>query len=92
MGRVASLAPAFVLVLCPFSISVTYHAASQANSFRPLCGQHHFEENDDFEECPVCGWVNDGVQRADPDYRGGYNRISLNEAKKKFAAGKKVFD
>ena len=58
----------------------------------PLCGQHHFEENDDFEECPVCGWVNDGVQRADPDYRGGYNRISLNEAKKKFAAGKKVFD
>ena len=52
----------------------------------PLCGQHHFEE------CPVCGWVNDGVQRADPDYRGGYNRISLNEAKKKFAAGKKVFD
>jgi len=41
----------------------------------PLCGQHHFEENDDFEECPVCGWVNDGVQRADPDYRGGYNRI-----------------
>ena len=43
----------------------------------PLCGQHHFE---------------DGVQRADPDYRGGYNRISLNEAKKKFAAGKKVFD
>lgn len=31
MGRVASLAPAFVLVLCPFSISVTYHAASQAN-------------------------------------------------------------
>ena len=41
----------------------------------PLCGQHHFEENDDFEECPVCGWVNDGVQ-----------------AKKKFAAGKKVFD
>ena len=58
----------------------------------PLCGQHHFEENDDFEECPVCCWVNDGVQRADPDYRGGYNRISLNEAKKKFAAGKKVFD
>ena len=58
----------------------------------PLCGQHHFEENDDFEECPVCGWVNDGVQRADPNYRGGDNRISLNEAKKKFAAGKKVFD
>lgn len=58
----------------------------------PACGQHSFDEDNDFEECPVCGWVNDGVQRADPDYRGGYNRISLNEAKKKFAEGKKVFD
>lgn len=58
----------------------------------PLCGQHNFEEYGDFEECPVCGWVNDGVQRAYPDYAGGYNRISLNEAKKKFAAGKKVFE
>ena len=57
-----------------------------------LRGQHSFDEDNDFEECPVCGWVNDGVQRADPDYRGGYNRISLNEAKKKFAEGKKVFD
>ena len=46
----------------------------------PVCGQHSFDEDNDFEECPVCGWVNDGVQRADPDYRGGYNRISLNEA------------
>ena len=55
----------------------------------PVCGQHSFDEDN---ECHVCGWVNDGVQRADPDYRGGYNRISLNEAKKKFAEGKKVFD
>lgn len=55
----------------------------------PLCGQHHFEENDDFEECPVCGWVNDGVQRADPDYRGGYNRISLNEAKRNLPQAKR---
>ena len=31
--------------------------------------------------CPVCG-----------QHSGGYNRISLNEAKKKFAEGKKVFD
>ena len=32
----------------------------------PVCGQHSFDEDNDFEECPVCGWVNDGVQRADP--------------------------
>jgi rubredoxin len=58
----------------------------------PVCGQHAFEEADDFEECPVCGWVNDGVQRADPDYPGGYNRISLNDARKKWKAGRKVWD
>lgn len=58
----------------------------------PVCGQHNFEEADDFEECPVCGWVNDGVQQADPDYPGGYNRISLNDARKKWEAGRKVWD
>ena len=58
----------------------------------PVCGQHNFDESDDFEECPVCGWVNDGVQQADPDYPGGYNRISLNDARKKWEAGRKVWD
>lgn len=58
----------------------------------PVCGQHNFEEADDFEECPVCGWVNDGVQQEDPDYPGGYNRISLNDARKKWEAGRKVWD
>ena len=58
----------------------------------PVCGQHNFEEADDFEECPVCGWVNDGVQQADPDYPGGYNRISLNDARKKWESGRKVWD
>ena len=58
----------------------------------PVCGQHNFDESDDFEECPVCGWVNDGVQQADPDYSGGYNRISLNDARKKWKAGVRVWD
>ncbi len=25
----------------------------------PVCEQYHFEEKDVFEECPICGWVDD---------------------------------
>lgn len=57
----------------------------------PVCGKYHFEEKDAYEECPVCGWVDDLLQRTEPDYKGGFNRISVNEAKKLFASGKKVW-
>ena len=67
----------------------TFPAEKIVKEYRP---EYVLESFFYIRPCPVCGWVNDGVQRADPDYRGGYNRISLNEAKKKFAAGKKVFD
>ena len=79
--------------LFPDGIPEEYQALDDEESQPcPVCGQHNFEEADDFEECPVCGWVNDGVQQADPDYPGGYNRISLNDARKKWEAGRKVWD
>ena len=34
--------------------------------------------------CGVCCWEDDGVQLRDPDYRGGANGMSLNEARKNF--------
>lgn len=37
-----------------------------------------------FQICPVCGWEDDNVQFHDPDYTGGANDVSLNEAKKNF--------
>ena len=37
-----------------------------------------------FEICPVCFWEDDNVQFNDPNYRGGANRVSLNEAKQNF--------
>jgi len=39
--------------------------------------------------CPVCGWEDDPVQFADPDYRGGTNTDSLNEVRFSFEAWRK---
>ncbi|MES0812436.1 CPCC family cysteine-rich protein [Roseibium sp. SCPC15] len=52
------------------------------------CGYYTIGPEGDFsyEICPVCFWEADPVQNADPDYAGGVNVPSLNEAKKTFAA------
>jgi len=34
--------------------------------------------------CPVCFWEDDGIQNDNPDFRGGANRVSLNEAKENY--------
>lgn len=34
--------------------------------------------------CPVCYWEDDSVQFADPDYEGGANSESLNQARANF--------
>ncbi len=47
----------------------------------PVCGQYEFPEEDSYDVCPVCDWEDDGVQEDDPDYRGGANPMSLNEAR-----------
>ncbi len=38
-----------------------------------------------FDICPVCFWEDDPVQYDDPDYAGGANGISLNQARVNFA-------
>lgn len=50
----------------------------------PCCEFFTLEDNPiqpTFEICPVCFWENDPLQSEKPDYSGGANRISLNEAK-----------
>jgi len=37
-----------------------------------------------YELCPVCFWEDDGVQFNDPNYAGGANRESLNQARANF--------
>ena len=52
----------------------------------PCCGHLTLGEEgaDTFEICPVCFWEDDNVQNENPDYEGGANGISLNEAKKNY--------
>ncbi|MCJ7836795.1 hydrolase [Cuneatibacter sp. NSJ-177] len=56
----------------------------------PCCGSLSLSEPPPgtFEICPICGWEDDEVQFNDPDYEGGANRLSLNQAKKVFLTKK----
>ena len=53
----------------------------------PVCGEHEFEESGGYEICPVCGWEDDALQEAQPDYEGGANKMSLNQAKEAYKNG-----
>lgn len=43
-----------------------------------------------FEICDVCQWQDDPFQNSKPDYPGGANRMSLNQARAAFARGESV--
>ena len=47
----------------------------------PCCGEGLVEAGHEFDICEVCGWEDDDYQFYHPDYSGGANRISLNEAR-----------
>lgn len=56
----------------------------------PVCNRHTFEEQDSYDLCPICGWGDDALQEKNPDYRDGYNHMSLNEARRAYAKGIKL--
>ena len=56
----------------------------------PVCGEYEFERENNFEICEVCGWENDGLQMDDPDEENCANVMSLNQARKAWAEGRKV--
>jgi len=62
--------------------------AAVSRSPCPCCGYRTLDEEPPgtFEICPVCYWEDDLVQFRDPDYRGGANEESLNEARRNFKA------
>ncbi|WP_262983465.1 CPCC family cysteine-rich protein [Pectobacterium peruviense] len=44
----------------------------------------------EYDICSNCGWEYDPVQSREPNYAGGANKMSLNEARKAFKNGQKV--
>lgn len=54
----------------------------------PVCGKYYFTEKNAYEICPVCGWEDDKLQRREPDFKGGANRMSLTEAIRDYRGGK----
>ena len=56
----------------------------------PVCKKHYFEFYDDFDECPICGWTNDVVQKDKPDWEGCGDDMSLNEAREAYKNGKPI--
>lgn len=49
------------------------------------CGCAVLDSADEYEVCPVCCWEKDKTQERDPEYKGGANAVSLNEARKNYA-------
>ena len=52
----------------------------------PCCGEGLVEGEHLYDVCEVCGWEDDDYQFNHPDYRGGANSMSLNEARAAFKA------
>jgi len=52
----------------------------------PCCGYLSLDEPPPgtYDICKVCFWEDDQLQYEDPDYRGGANDVSLNEARVNF--------
>jgi len=52
----------------------------------PCCGYYTFADRPkgNYAICPVCFWEDDPVQLARPDYAGGANGISLNQARENY--------
>ena len=56
----------------------------------PVCGQFEFESWNDMDFCDVCDWCNDAIQNERPDYPGGANKMSLNEARQAYKEGRQI--
>ena len=56
----------------------------------PVCGQFQFERRLSHEICEVCGWQDDIFDEDDKDAITGANSVELEEARKQYAAFKKV--
>lgn len=51
----------------------------------PCCGNYTLGEERCYEICPICNWEDDPIQFEDPNFKGGANSLSLNEARTIFS-------
>ena len=56
----------------------------------PVCDKYEFEEINSYDVCEICGWEDDALQEKRPDYKGGANRMSLNEAREAYKNGLQI--
>lgn len=50
----------------------------------PVCGKTEFRDQDSYDVCPVCDWIDNLYQRENPEEWGLANRLSLNTAKRQY--------
>lgn len=48
------------------------------------CLHRSLPANTQYATCPICGWIDDPLQNANPDLVEGRNPISLREAQKRW--------
>lgn len=51
------------------------------------CQQLTVYKDAKFDICPNCGWEKDTTQNENPNYKGGANKMSLNEAREAYKKG-----
>lgn len=62
--------------------------SNETNKFLcPVCGKSCVE---DYDICENCGWENDPVQFRKPDFPGGANEMSLNQARNAYQSGQPI--
>ncbi|WP_137392522.1 CPCC family cysteine-rich protein [Rhodoligotrophos defluvii] len=55
----------------------------------PCCGTRVISKPGSYEICPICGWEDDPLQSEDPEFWGGANQLSLNQARAAWLARSK---
>lgn len=49
------------------------------------CLQYSLPAFSEYEQCPICGWIDDPIQNSDHTSTSGCNSISLQDARKLWA-------
>ncbi|MGO5489943.1 MULTISPECIES: CPCC family cysteine-rich protein [Acidaminococcus] len=55
------------------------------------CGKGIVEGNQLYDICSICGWEDDPVQAGNPEFSGGANKMSLDEARKAWKERKQIY-